>query len=493
LFVVNGNSSMEITGFPFTSDATGQIRIVPARLAALPPGSTLRTEVSSSVLLDIMPNVALDLPFTSNGEIDPSLTVEMRARFKQLAESNKAINVTINGQTGPVALTPDDVTKLGPKVLARYPGKITINADMASLSNAENWENMRILNNYRDVSVTLNPGVPESAPTKPLLPLSTVSSNLTYQQFLGGFNLINNIGVQAQPISFGSGVYQAADMTTKMRFSGLFMNGDSCQFSMALPNGNNITLPVGPLSLPSGASPKQQAEALADGLRTALAAAKSANASIPAATIASVDNNELTISWAAGAAPYDPQLTFISSQRAQEGTPSFACQLTNVPPSAVESLVSYPQVTSLAVSGTSDQLLNNSDKLNKLINSGFVKSVQMIASNTGQFLMTAAQAARAIPVIEKLGVPVVSITDKRSSPTSYARFTDAAARSLRGGIQIIGTSAELSDALKGLGSLTRANKITSVTLLGANGRQTIFDNFDPLKLSMLTARLRKGV
>jgi hypothetical protein len=152
------------------------------------------------------------------------------------------------------------------------------------------------------------------------------------------------------------------------------------------------------------------------------------------------------------------------------------------------------------VKGTSDQLINKSDKLNKLISNGFVKTVQLIDAKSGdpivapsgQFSLTAAQASRSIQMLEKVGPAIISISDKKSSPSSYANFTNAAANNLVGGLRIVGSATEIQNSLQGLSALARMGKIATLVMIGNNGRQTTIDNFDSSKLSALVVSLRQG-
>ena len=287
------------------------------------------------------------------------------------------------------------------------------------------------------------------------------------------------------------------DVRTRTQFANVDNSYDGTQplnFNLMSSDGTPVPLNVPPLSLNAGVTKPDIVTALARKIQDLITADESLKMKV---TVTGNPASGLSFQWLDSGPSQIPPIIFSGSTRAQEYAVTFGADLYDVPPSAVESLFNYPQVTGLNVSGSNDQILNNTDKLNKLISNGFVKSVALVASGTGQLLLTAAQAVRAIPVLEKLipgsnAAGLVSITDKRSSPTSYASFTDAAASRLRGGIQLIGSSSEILNALKGIGALTRTGKISSITLTGANGSQTIFDNFNAAKLSALTARLRKG-
>jgi hypothetical protein len=594
-------------------DGTAALKVtdLPADLQA---SAKIKAEVHSSALLDVVGNVTIDLPITkdSNGEERPvgqDMNPAIFARFRQMIDTNQASKTTIAGQSGPRTFTPDLVTQLGPKTLSCYAGDITIDATSESLLTPENWENLRVLNNYRSVAINLDMGVPSTR--VPDENLSNAVSRLSYQQFIGGFSLFNSLSVKPSPIALVPSNYNSVTRTQNVQVSGLFLNGDTVQISLLSPKtGNMQDVNIGPISVSKGVSPEEQAKAFKGAFEAALKLP--ANSDLSGISIRRKDNsNELQLTWpptqpdgkpslatpvavrtisdsklvagtydarnrtqsiavtegfqsgdefnmtltnsdgvpvdlhigplaggadkgkqitdlvakiqsaadlkpalnvkaiAVGDPPSSlalqwsnagpagiPPISFSGSVRAQQDALTFGANLFNVPPSAVESLTSYPQVTGLEVSGTNDQILNNTDKLTKLISNGFIKSVGLVASGTGQLLLTAAQAVRAIPILEKLipganAAGLVSITDKRSAPSSYSNFTDAAASRLRGGIQLSGSASEISNALKGIGALTRTGKISSVTLTGANGSQTVFDNFNAAKLSALTARLRK--
>ncbi len=456
----------------------------------------IQADPNARALLDVTSNLSLDFASGSDGKVASGMASATLARFKQLIESNQATKITIDGQVSPVTVTPDVVQSLGAKALARYPGKITIDANAESMLNANNWEDLRVLNNYRDIGINLSLGVPSSK--LPITQLSDAMSKLSYQQFIGGFNLVNNINVKPAPIALEPTTYDSSSKTQKVLFSGLFLNGDSVQMSVMAPNGVQTALSVGPLSMPKGASAEQQGAALRDGIEAAIANAAKTNASLSQMSVTRT-GNELSFAYS-GTVPTGSLVSFAGSSRATEGNPTFGVELTDVPPSAVESLTSYAQVYGLNVKGTADQLIGNSDKVNKLISNGFVKSVKLIDAKSGQpivapggqFSLTAAQAARSIPLLEKVGPGIITISDKKSSPSSYANFTNAAANNLVGGLRIVGTATEIQNSLQGLSALARMGKIATLVMTGTNGRQTIIDNFDSSKLSALVVSLRQG-
>jgi hypothetical protein len=460
--------------------------------------ATVQNNPSARALLDVTSNLSLDFATGSDGTIGSGMPDATLTRFKEFIETNKATKVTIDGQASPVTLTPDVVQNLGAKTLARYPGKITVDANADSILNSNNWENLRVLNNYRDIAINLDLGVPSAQTTS----LSQAMSKLTYQQFIGGFNLVNAVSVKPSPIALEPTTYVSANKTQKVLFSGLFMNGDSVQMSVMAPNGVQTALSVGPLVMPKGASAEQQGAALQTAIQTALTNAAKTNTSLSQLSVART-GNELSFTYSGNVPSLTPSQTLVSfsgSSRATEGNPTFGVELTNVPPSSVESLTSYSQVYGLNVKGSSDQLINNSDKLNKLISNGFVKTVQLIDAKSGdpivapsgQFSLTAAQASRSIQMLEKVGPGIISITDKKSSPSSYANFTNAAANNLVGGLRIVGSATEIQNSLQGLSALARMGKIATLVMIGNNGRQTTIDNFDSSKLSALVVSLRQG-
>lgn len=455
----------------------------------------IQGDTAARALLDVTSNLALDLATGSDGIVASDMNADTLIRFKQLIESNKATKVTIDGQASPVTLTPDVVQSLGAKTLARYPGKITVDADADSMLSTNNWESLRVLNNYRDIGINMSAGVPSSATTS----LSQAMSKLSYQQFIGGFNLVNAVAVKPEPIALEPTTFDAATSTQKVLLSGLFMNGDSVQMSVMAPDGVQTSLSVGPLVMPKGASAEQQAAALKTALQAALANAAKTNTSLSQLSVTRT-GNELSFTYSGTVPTQSPLVSFVGSSRATEGNPSFGVELTAVPPSAVESLTAYSQVYGLNVKGSADQLINNSDKLNKLISNGFVKTVQLIDAKTGEAIvapsgqlpLTAAQAARSIPLLEKVGAGIITISDNKSSPTSYAKFTNAAANNLVGGLRIVGTATEIQNSLQGMSALARMGKIATLVMIGNNGRQTTIDNFDSSKLSALVVSLRKG-
>ncbi len=468
---------------PNTLDATGTVSKTLASLpTALSSASQIKVEVHSSALMDVVGNFSVDLPMGSGGVadgVDPAIL----ARFKQMVESNKATRVTIDGQSSPVTMSPDTISALGPKMVARYSGKVTVDANAQTMMNPANWENLRLLNNFRDVTINLNTGVPASKTV--LSSLSQATSQITYGQFVGGFNLLGSTSVQNAPVALEPTTYDAAAKTQKVLFSGLFSNGDTLQISLAKSGGAQQSLAVGPLTLAQGASPEQQASALVDSINTALA-----NNSDFAGISVARSGNELTFAWSGAAPSQTPPIAFIRATRVTEGAPSFGVELTDVPPSAAQSLTNYPQIYGVNVKGASDQLFMNSDRLNGLISNGFVKTIQL--TDSGNVRVGAGQALRSIPLLQKIGGGKIVIADYPTSASSYANFTNAAAASLAGGIRIVASPSDILGSLSGLTALARMGKISTLTLTGTNGRQTVIDNLDSSKLSALVVSLRQG-
>lgn len=469
---------------PTKLDATGKVSLALADLpATLRNATKIKAEVNTSALLDVMSNASIDLPTAANGKVADGVDGAILARFKQMVEANKATRVTIDGQVSPVTITPDMVSSLGAKTWARYAGKITVDANTQTMLTPENWENMRLLNNFREIAINMNMGVPASK--LPLASLSQSMSKVSYQQFIGGFNLFSSISVPTAPVALEPTTYNAMTKTQKVLFSGLFMNGDTIQIALSPSGGARQNLSIGPLNLPKGASPDQQAEALV----TSLQAALSKSTDFPGVSVAR-NGNELTFAWSGAVPSQVPPVAFVRATRVQEGAPTFGMELTDVPPSAAQSLTTYPQVYGLNVKGASDQILLNSDRLNALVNNGFVKTIQL--TDTGVVKVAAGQALRSIPLLEKIGGGRIVISDFPNAPASYAKFTNAAADSLQGGIRIVATPSQILDSLTGLTALARMGKISSVTMTGTNGRQTVINDFDSSKLSALVVSLREG-
>ena len=127
-------------------------------------------------------------------------------------------------------LTPDLVSKLGPKTLARYAGELKIDATARDLMTEQNWSNLQTLNNYRNISINLDYGVPSTLNAGQTL--SDVMSKMTYQQFMGGYNLLSSISIKSAPVDLVPTNYDASTKTQTFQFSGLFLNGDSVKLSL---------------------------------------------------------------------------------------------------------------------------------------------------------------------------------------------------------------------------------------------------------------------
>ncbi len=426
-------------------------------LAAVPPN-----------LLKIVANpLSVDLPAAPDTLIT-QLPAATLSKLKTLGQANKIVRATINGENPALNVQASSVSALGANILARLSNKITVEARPATLKGA--WEDIRLLNNFSDVTLEVDNSIDPTSGFQASLPSGSVS--LRYDQFVAGFGVASNIAAKSVPSSFGTTVQDRAGTATQGErqsalIFGSFNDGDEFDLAIAPPGGNVMHVKVGPLNVGEGASPKEQAAAFLSAVKATLAASPAFS---EGAVTASMTGNKITFDWQVPA-PADGSLVSFTKVTAGKSTGPLKIDLTDVPAHRAKALTNYAQVKSLSITDTSSEVINNSDELTQLTKNGFIKDVFFTDSNDLQLSSSAVK--RSVSVLGRVAGLQFSLKESPKDLLSYGSFTREAAMKLKGGVSLKGSLSDFITAREGLKALAAAGRLQELTVTQEGIKKTV--------------------
>ncbi len=475
--------------------ATGQSRL--QALAASGAGHKLmsvRTATGATASIDAAAAAGLSANilnlFAGNLSLNlssdlSSLDSQTSAKLKALGQANKITTLTVEGASPNVTLKAADVAALGPNLWARYGGDVTVTDTTANIAEPTAWESIRVLNNYRNLPVNMITGLADGSGLNTDPPQKDMT--LSYDQLVSGYSLLKNITTQPRQVSFGPATRDPVSPTAlnqkqSLLVYGQLQNRDEFKLSLVAPGQTTPTqLTIGPLDIQPGDTAVDRVRAL----RNAIAAAISispAFAGQNAPTIGvKATGNQLQFTYA-GAAPGAADLVSLTQTvRGADSGMANTIDVTGVPPDAVKTLKQYPEVSSVSLLCSSDQMNYFSSSLNPLAAGGFIKKVNL--TNIGTVRLTAAQAGNCVPLLEKLNGSQIVISDAPAAASSYARLTPAAMSKLAVSADIKGTFNDIMKSLDSLGALAATGKLHSLAITDKKGGQIELSATQAEKLS----------
>ena len=421
-------------------------------------------------------SIALDIP-ANKENVATSIDPAVLAKIKTLGQANKITSLTFGGSNTVLNLTAADVTALGPNLWARYISlnPMSINDSPTNLTKAENWENLRQLNNFRELNIKMDTGIPVGNDGKPAVlssaaDLTKLNMGLSYDQLISGYSLLKSIKPISGAVDFstptktlaGSG---AAAEQQSLAISGNILSGAEFDLSLKLPDGSADKLHIGPLNIPAGTSVEDRLDIFKSAIAADLSLSSKFNGSSGPLVQVSRNLNQLVFSYSG--TPY-ADATHAFEANFKQGTTGLEDNLTkivdvtDVPPASVQTLASYSEVRSVTLKGTANFVLSSYDKLNTYATNGFLKKITL--TDVGDIKVSASLANKSIPLIEKIDGKKFSISDKPFAPTSYAQFTPAAAEKLAASVDVSGTFADILSSLDGMAALSAAGKLHSLNV-----------------------------
>jgi hypothetical protein len=455
-FVQNGTPSVQITrtGNQFFINYKG----TPAPVSTL---ASLITSPSRGIQ-----NVA--------ATIDPAVLT----KIKTLGQANKITSLTFGGAAPVLNLTAADITALGPNLWARYPSidPLKIEDKPANLTNATHWESLRQLNNFRELNIKMDMGLPLDANGKPYAlasaaDLSKLNMGLSYDQFISGYGLLKSIKPSSGNIAFGDPTKLVPGSATlpeqqSVPMSGSLLNGAEFDLKLKLPaQSEPVTLHIGPLNIPAGTPIEDRLDIFKSAIASEIANKQEFTDNNGPLVQVSRNLNQLVFSYSRtdfADATHPFTATIKQTGAAIEDTLTKITDVTDVPPASVQTLAAYSEVRTVSLKGTSDFVLSSYDKLNAYASSGYVKKITL--TDVGDIKVSAILANKSVPLIEKMDGKKFSISDKPFAPTSYANFTTNAAAKLSSSVDLNGSFLDIISSLDGLAALSAAGKLRSLNV-----------------------------
>ena len=446
--------------------------------------STIKTEamnlasirnVDSKLLNLYAGSIALDIPAHDvAATIDPAVLT----KIKTLGQANKITSLTFGGATPVLNLTAADITALGPNLWARYPSidPLKIEDKPANLTNATHWESLRQLNNFRELNIKMDMGLPLDANGKPYAlasaaDLSKLNMGLSYDQFISGYGLLKSIKPSSGNIAFGDPTKLVPGSATlpeqqSVPMSGSLLNGAEFDLKLKLPaQSEPVTLHIGPLNIPAGTPIEDRLDIFKSAIASEIANKQEFTDNNGPLVQVSRNLNQLVFSYSRtdfADATHPFTATIKQTGAAIEDTLTKITDVTDVPPASVQTLASYSEVRTVSLKGTANFVLSSYDKLNTYASSGYIKKITL--TDVGDIKVSAILANKSVPLIEKMDGKKFSISDKPFAPTSYANFTTNAAAKLSSSVDLNGSFLDIISSLDGLAALSAAGKLRSLNV-----------------------------
>jgi hypothetical protein len=406
--------------------------------------------------------------------IDPAVLT----KIKTLGQANKITSLTFGGAAPVLNLTAADITALGPNLWARYPSidPLKIEDKPANLTNATHWESLRQLNNFRELNIKMDMGLPLDANGKPYAlasaaDLSKLNMGLSYDQFISGYGLLKSIKPSSGNIAFGDPTKLVPGSATlpeqqSVPMSGSLLNGAEFDLKLKLPaQSEPVTLHIGPLNIPAGTPIEDRLDIFKSAIASEIANKQEFTDNNGPLVQVSRNLNQLVFSYSRtdfADATHPFTATIKQTGAAIEDTLTKITDVTDVPPASVQTLAAYSEVRTVSLKGTSDFVLSSYDKLNAYASSGYVKKITL--TDVGDIKVSAILANKSVPLIEKMDGKKFSISDKPFAPTSYANFTTNAAAKLSSSVDLNGSFLDIISSLDGLAALSAAGKLRSLNV-----------------------------
>jgi hypothetical protein len=154
--------------------------------------------------------IALDIP-ANKENVASSIDPAVLTKIKTLGQANKITSLTFGGSNPVLNLKAADVTALGPNLWARYSSlnPMSINDNATNLTKAENWESLRQLNNFRELNIKMDAGIPAGLDGKPAAlssaaDLTKLNMGLSYDQFVSGYSLLKSMKPISRAVDFSA-------------------------------------------------------------------------------------------------------------------------------------------------------------------------------------------------------------------------------------------------------------------------------------------------
>lgn len=408
------------------------------------------TKIGSTLLKKVDGNFSLELTPSELANAD-NLTTFADLRN---AIGDRLSKFTIPGAETSASVSAGAVRALGPAVWAKYGGSLTVSDTIESVTQNNTWNDLRVLNNYRNFSFSVPDGIPAGTPAT--TDLKKFDFRLDYSSFISGYSLLKSMSRQPVGVSFTSGPSNTSQ-TQSVSVAGKLLNRDQFKVELAPVGGAAVTIPLSPLTFPPSTPTQERVNLLAKAVDDAI----KKDGRFGGVTV-SAENNVIRLNAAAPAFSGSMKLSLM--ERGENDTTNFI-DVTNVPIYGLPSLANLTEIRSIAVTTSFDGLRSNWDSLTAFNTKTPLASITIPGS--GDLLLTAQETQKYMPIIEKIADRQIIISDAPYAISSYANFTDDAAQKLATSVDLTGSVADLVKGAAGIAALSKAGKLRSMTLTDA--------------------------
>lgn len=402
----------------------------------------------------------------SNGSAQSTMLQAVR---DTLGKANRISNFKIydnNGLKQAVSISADAVTQLGSSVWAKFPGSMSIRDSVANI--ASKWSDLRVLNNYKTLNVTIPDGI---IGNNQVVDLKQFDFNLDYQSFISGYNFLRSINRQPEAINLVKTTNTTSDQSFVL--SGKLRNRDLFSLSISTTNPvKTYPLTVPPLVITPTATSADRVAILTNALKTAVAAE-------PALADVTVSNEQNKFSFKSTSTV----LASVSLNQEEVGENDITnfVDVTNVPIYALSSLQSVSEIRSITLSTNITSLKSNWDLVGAFNRSRPLKDI--VLSEKQDIDLTAQDVKKYLPVIEKISGTQFRISDFPFAMTTYGGFTEEAANKLSSAVDLKGTVTDFVKSASGIASLSKAGKLRSLEITGTENSVVPLDIKSALSLA----------
>ena len=402
----------------------------------------------------------------SNGSAQSTMLQAVR---DTLGKANRISNFKIydnNGLKQAVSISADAVTQLGSSVWAKFPGSMSIRDSVANI--ASKWSDLRVLNNYKTLNVTIPDGI---IGNNQVADLKQFDFNLDYQSFISGYNFLRSINRQPEAINLVKTTNTTSDQSFVL--SGKLRNRDLFSLSISTTNpAKTYPLTVPPLGITPTATSADRVAILTNALKTAVAAE-------PALADVTVSNEQNKFSFKSTSTAL-ASVSFNQEEVGENDITNFV-DVTNVPIYALSSLQSVSEIRSITLSTNITSLKSNWDLVGAFNRSRPLKDI--VLSEKQDIDLTAQDVTKYLPVIEKISGTQFRISDFPFAMTTYGGFTEEAANKLSSAVDLKGTVADFVKSASGIASLSKAGKLRSLEITGTENSVIPLDIKSALSLA----------
>ncbi len=468
LSVLTAADQTKLTGLISTNSYNDKIKSF-----RLPTGSAAKLDLSAAQA--IAPALLSRVDGNFSLELQPS-EIRNSANALTLAKIRSAVGSRLNtfsipGEETSFSATAASISALGPTVWAKYKGSLTVSDSIATVRQKETWNDLRVLNNFRNFSLNVPDGIPEQ--TSSTQSLSDFDLSLDYSSFISGYSLLKGINRQRLDANFTAidqdGSLQSISLTGKLR------NRDQFRMTLNKADGTPVTMTLSPLAI----TPAARTEDRIKILTTAIQEALKKDGTFTGVTVSST-NNKISISTAESVFSTAKAMSISLAEAGENDTTNFV-DVTDVPIYGLPGLSNLPEIRSIAVKTSVDGLRSNWDSLVSF--NAKTPLARINVDGSGDLILTSQEVKKYLPIIEKIAGRQIIVKDAPFAISTYSNFSEAAATKLATSVDLRGTVAEFMSGAAGIAALSNKGKLRSITLTDAGASTILLDSKAAISLS----------